>query len=79
MSPWLLSVVAVVSLGAAAMHAVIHDVGVGEAMHSVAALAEGQDRRRGHEAKGRKHGDHHRRAEAKPGAECPQYEFKPSA
>jgi hypothetical protein len=34
------------------MHAVVGDIGVGEAMHGILAMAEGHDRWRRHETKG---------------------------
>src|SRR5262249_17137642 len=52
MSPRRFSVVAVVMiLVTAAMHAVIHGIGIGEAVERVAAVAEGYDRWRCDEAK----------------------------
>jgi hypothetical protein len=70
--------VAVVLLGVTAMHAVIDGIGIGEAVDGVTAMAEGHDRGRCDEAKSGKNRDHHRRAEAKPGAECPHDGFEPS-
>jgi hypothetical protein len=58
---------------AAAMHTVIHLVGISEAMGCIAAMAESHDRRRRHEAKCGENGDHHRHAEAKPGAQLLQH------
>ena len=48
---------------------VIHGVGIGETMHGIAAVAERHECRRRDKAKGSENGDHHRRAEAKPGAQ----------
>jgi hypothetical protein len=73
MGPRQRSVIAVMLLRKPAMHAVIHSVRMGEAMHSVLAMAKGHDRRRRHEAKGGKGGDHYRHADAKPGAELLQH------
>ena len=73
MSPRQFSVVAVVLLCIAAMHAVIHGVGIGETMHGIAAVAERHECRRRDKAKGSENGDHHRRAEAKPGAQLLQH------
>jgi hypothetical protein len=53
----------------AAMHAVIHGVGISEAMGCLAAMAESHDRRRRHEAKCGENSDHHRHPEGKSGAE----------
>jgi hypothetical protein len=65
--------VAVMVLHAAAVHAVIHGIGIGEAMQGISAMAEGQDSGRRHEAKGSENGNHHRCAKAKPGTESPHY------
>jgi hypothetical protein len=69
----LFSVVTVVILRAAAMHAVVHGIGIDETVHGIAAVSEGQDRWGRHKAKGRENGDHHRSAKAQPSAECPHY------
>jgi hypothetical protein len=63
MGPRLFTVVAVVILRVA-MHAVIHGIRIGEAVGGVAAMPEGQDGGRRHEAKRGEGGDHHRRAKA---------------
>jgi hypothetical protein len=73
MSPRRFSGVTVVIVRSAAMHPMIHGIGIGEAMQGVAAMAKGQDSGRGHKAKGSENGHHHCRAEAKPGAEYPHY------
>ena len=73
MSPRRFSVVTVVIMRAAAMHRMIHGIGIGEAMQGIFAMAEGQDSGRRHEAKGSENGNHHRRAKAKPGTESPHY------
>jgi hypothetical protein len=74
MGPRLFTVVAMVTLRAAAMHAVIYGIRIGEAVGSIVAVTEGHDRWRGHEAKGGEGGDCHCHSEAKPSAECPHYE-----
>ena len=61
-----LSVFAVVPLGGTVMHTVIGNIGIGEAMHGFAAMAEGHDCRRRYQAKGGKDGNCHRDAEPKP-------------
>jgi hypothetical protein len=76
MSPRLFSVVTVVILRAAAMPAVVYGIAIDEAVCGIAAMSEGQDRWRRQKAKGRENGDHHRRAEARPGAECPHYALR---
>jgi hypothetical protein len=67
------SVVTVVIMRAAAMHRMIHGIGIGEAMQGIFAMAEGQDSGRRHEAKGSENGNRHRCAKAKPGTESPHY------
>jgi hypothetical protein len=59
-------VFAVVPLGGTVMYTVIGDIGIGEAMHGFAAMAEGHDCRRRYQAKGGKDGNCHRDAEPKP-------------
>jgi hypothetical protein len=73
MSPRRFSVIAVVILGTAAMHVVIYGIGISEAVDGVAAVAEGHDRGRCHEAKRGESGDHHSRAKAEPTSESPHY------
>jgi hypothetical protein len=73
MSPGQFSVVTVVILRATAIHAVVHGIGIDETVCGIAAMSEGQDRWWRHKAKGRENGAHHRRAKAKPSAECPHY------
>jgi hypothetical protein len=68
--------VAVVICRATAMHAVIHDIRIGEAVGSIVAMTESHDRWGRDKAKGGENGEHHRHSKAKPGTECPHYEFK---
>ncbi len=67
--PWWLAAITMVLVPRATMHVVIGGIAMGEALHNVAAMAEGHHRRRRHEAKDGKAGNHDRHAEAKPGAE----------
>src|SRR5262245_20278655 len=76
MGPRQRSVIGAMLLRSAAerpMHAVMDGIGVGKAMDRVLAMAEGQDRRRRHEAKRREGGNRHPHAEPAPGAEYPQH------
>jgi hypothetical protein len=65
--------ISVMLLGRPAMHAMIRDVGIGEAVHSVIAMAEGDDRRRRNQTEGGEGSDCHRYAEPKPGPERSQH------
>ena len=65
--------ISVMLLRRPAMHAVIRDVGIGEAVHSLAAMAEGDGRRRRNQTEGGEYGNCHSHTEAKPSAELLQH------
>ena len=65
--------IAMVLMRGAPVHAMIHCVGIGEAMHSVAAVSEGHHRGRRDEAKRGESRGRHRYAEPKSGAELLQH------
>ena len=73
MGPRLFTVVAVTTLRAAAMHAVIYGIRIGEAVGNHVAMAESHDRWRRHEAKGGPGRDQHRHAKARPRAQLLQH------
>lgn len=52
-----------------AMRAVIRDVGIGEAVHSIVAMAEGDGRRRRNQTEGGEYGNCHSHAKANTSAE----------
>ena len=60
---------AMVSIFGASVHAVAHRVGMSEALHGMAAVAEGHHGRRRQEAKNSEGGKSDCHAEAKPPAE----------
>jgi glucokinase len=72
----LLAVIPMLAVARADMHAMIRDIGVGEAVRGVGAVTKSQHRRRCHHAKRGKHGKDHRHVQAKPGAK--RLEHQPS-